>query len=456
MAQWARIALAVGLIWDAGCIANVGEFEGDGGSNNEDPLDPISGGVNTRVSVLADAGRPVDIMPIDRLEQIASRLPNIANPELKAILEDPDTMWYDRLSIIPGYQDSFGDNVITPIGMRPNTIDSNLIDLAVPGGHDWIFQKDGLFHFPFGRTGDLTGDSFLVNFWRLPRNSQGDLAPVAWWQRDPNEVTHRVEWMFPADTILGEIQFIIDDDGNWFPFEIRTRKRTTTSWTIDVFRPFPTANDFALSLEAKRSENSQWQNSGEIEALVSHLRDQRTLRAASLGSPEFPGTFPTIDGAEDVLPPVSDTRILKELLLETPFRSAKGKVWKQDGALIAHAATTNADFQIVPKGYDGGFMEVSDEACSTCHRDAGRPFRDWYRPILAYGELWGEDESFTWHPFETSNFVNSNGDVVDFNYDNREMRSDFVNAGVLERYNPSTHTSNRYKTLPGEWKNYSY
>ena len=101
-------------------------------------------------------------------------------------------------------------------------------------------------------------------------------------------------------------------------------------------------------------------------------------------------------------------------------------------------------------------MEVSDEACSTCHRDAGRPFRDWYRPILAYGELWGEDESFTWHPFETSNFVNSNGDVVDFNYDNREMRSDFVNAGVLERYNPSTHTSNRYKTLPGEWKNYSY
>jgi len=103
------------------------------------------------------------------------------------------------------------------------------------------------------------------------------------------------------------------------------------------------------------------------------------------------------------------------------------------------------------------FLEVNEETCGRCHRDAGRPFRDWYDNILAYGELWGMDEAFTWHPFATERFVDtSSGRVREFNYDNREMRSDFVRGRVLVPYEPSRHPATRYDEIPRDWKGFSY
>jgi hypothetical protein len=52
---------------------------------------------------------------------IRTVLPKIGDPDLAEVIESPDTMWYDRYSVIPGYQDSFGDNSSTPIGFRPNS-----------------------------------------------------------------------------------------------------------------------------------------------------------------------------------------------------------------------------------------------------------------------------------------------------------------------------------------------
>ena len=99
---------------------------------------------------------------------------------------------------------------------------------------------------------------------------------------------------------------------------------------------------------------------------------------------------------------------------------------------------------------------MSDATCNRCHQDAGRPFRDWYDNIIAYGELWGEDESFSWHPFETRSFVDETGRVVQFNHDNRRMRSDFIDGGVLVPYEPSSHREPFYRKLPGSWKDYAY
>ena len=73
-------------------------------------------------------------------------------------------------------------------------------------------------------------------------------------------------------------------------------------------------------------------------------------------------------------------------LLATPFTSARDAVWKTSGALTTYAATTQAGFQIVPRNYDGGFLRVDDATCNRCHENAGRPFRDYYGNILAYGE----------------------------------------------------------------------
>ncbi|MCA9607611.1 MAG: hypothetical protein KC619_18515, partial [Myxococcales bacterium] len=333
-----------------------------------------------------------------------------------------------------------------------------LINLAVPGGHGQIFIEFGVFHFPFGRpTGSHERDVVPVDFWQLPRDEAGALRPVVYWQRDPNGYTHRVEWLFPVGTVLGEVLFLIDESGERHCFEIRVRIRELDGWRNDVFRPFPRATDLADALEHTRTERPEWVASSEIDALVAHLRDPSTLRSAQLGATHFPGAFPTIDGAEDVLPGLSDDSILREVLARTPFRSARGAVWKEQGSLRAYAPTTDAEMHVVPRDYAGGFLPVDDETCARCHRDAGRPFRDWYDNILAYGELWGEDEAFSWHPFSTGRFVDpSSGAVREFNYDNREMRPELLSSGVLVHYDRARHPATRYRAIPRDWKDYSY
>ncbi len=458
-----RMSLALScslVIVLAGCM--VGSSSGDDVADDDDPAtDGGAGGapdaapIDPVVHVPLDGSRPVEIMSPERLALVAARMPRVADPWLKGILESTDTMWYDRLSIVPGYQDSFGDNVIAPIGMRPNSIASTMIDTAVPGGHAQLFKSRGLFHFPFGRGIGDRADNLVVDFWHVPRKD-GAILPVVWWRRDPNAYTHRTEWMFPRGTVTGEILFEVTADGTWFPFEIRVRVRELTGWTIDVFRPFPRAADLADALEARRTDEPSWATDPDITALIAHARAPDTLQPAQLRASHFASAFPTIDGARDVLPALADPSILQALLLEVPYRSTRGQVWKEQGALIAHAATTAASFHVVPRDYDGGFLAVDDDTCTTCHRDAGRPFKDWYDNVLAYGELWGNDEVFSWHPFENATFVNGNGDVVDFNYDNRTFRADFTPAGVLAPYQPSVHGGVDYQRLVESWTDFAY
>src|SRR5690606_25086050 len=110
-----------------------GSDTGDTGSGSDSEPDPCA----TPVTVPL-AGRPLDLMPPERLAEFAARVPCIVPGATRSTIESARTLWYDKHSLTPGYQDSFGDNQIAPIGMRPNTIDPGMINLAVPGGHQQI------------------------------------------------------------------------------------------------------------------------------------------------------------------------------------------------------------------------------------------------------------------------------------------------------------------------------
>lgn len=443
----------LGCSFDAPFTAPDGDSPGDGPDMPDVPDGGAVAEAACPIAIDPDADRPLELMPRDRLAQFAQRMPVLADCAVRDLIESPDTVFYDRLSIIPGYQDSFGDNVVAPIGMRPNTIRSSLIDTAVPGGHAQIFAEPGIFHFPFGRDGAISDTTFIVDFWNIPRDQSGALLPVVYWSREPSELTHRIEWMFPAGTVLGEIIFIADPAGQWVPFEIRTRRRLRDSWTVDVLRPFPTAADLGAALEARRD---QWASPAAAEALLAHLADGATLVPASLGATHFDGAFPTVELAADRLPDLADQALVTALLLETPYRSARGEVWRSSGALHTYAATTSAAYHVVPAGYDGGFLAVDDQSCNRCHENAGRPLGHYYDNITAYGELWGGDNVFSWHPFDPSFFVDESGDVVNFNYDNRRMRPEMVEAQVLAPYDPALHPAELYSVIPGDWKDYAY
>jgi hypothetical protein len=261
--------------------------------------------------------------------------------------------------------------------------------------------------------------------------------------------------MFPVGTVLGEVLFVVHG-GEWYPYEIRVRVRELNQWRADAYRPFPTADALATALDRLRGENPAWQSAADVTALLAAVRNPATLTAATLSATHFAGGFAAQPGAKDVLPAVADATLVGRLLMDTPFSSARSKVWKQSGALRAFAPTTAAAFHVVPRDYDGGFLEVSDASCTRCHENAGRPFRDYYDNILAYGELWGMDDAFTWHPFVTANFVDADGDVANFNYDNRRMRPEFVSGGVLTPYDPGRDRAPRYGKLPGAWKDFVY
>ncbi len=404
------------------------------------------------VPKLPATGRPVDIVAAGTFDKVASLMPCIADPELVQLFESTDTMWYDKFSIVPAYQDSAGDNVTFPVGLRPNTIAPNLI---VTGGHAAFFSELGTFHFPFGRPiGSKSDSAAVVDFWHVPRKN-GAILPVVWWQYKPNSFTWRYEWMFPVGTVFGEMIYSIDGDGQWWPFEIRTRTRGLNGWTADAFRPFPTAQSFASALEEKRVADPVWAKSEEISALIAHALDDTKMVPGKLAAPKLPDAFATQEGAEDPLPDLEDDSILKALLMEVGFQSAKGARWKGE-TLAAYAPTSTGDFHIVPKGYNGGFVAVDDASCERCHVDAGHPFKDYHDFVYLYGEVWGADEVFSWHPFAHGEFVNADGTVKNFNHNNRKIRTDFASAGVVAPYDKALHTESDYQRLKQPWSDFSY
>jgi hypothetical protein len=399
----------------------------------------------------------LELLAAERLNQLADSMPCVADGPLKELLESSDTIFYGQQGIVPGYQDSFGDGTQLPVGMRPNTIRNNLIDLAVPGGHAQVFESRGTFHFPFGRpTGARAGDTVVINFWHIPKDEEGRALPVVYYRRRPSNYTNRIDWVFPVGTVLGEMMFMVNANNEWLPFEIRTRERLIDDWHSNAYRPFTEAAAFAKELREQRMESESWFNDPSIQALIAHLENPETLRPATLGSTKFPSAFATVSGAEDVLPPVEDPALLESLLRETPFHSAEGAVWKSNQEYETYAPTTQSRGSIVPRGFNAGLIPVDQESCTRCHRDAGRPFKDYYSNIIAYGELWGQDETFTWHPFEAASFVRPDGSVVNFNNDNRRMRKDFEEAGVLAPYQESQHSSSVYGVIQRDWTGYTY
>ncbi len=417
----------------------------DGASDDGAPLvDPCAD------PVVVPEVRDLDLLAPDQLAVVAAAVPCVPAGRLRDVLESPRTYWYDRTSLVPGYQDSFGDNVVAPIGMRPNTIDSNLIDLAVPGGHAQLFSEPGVFHFPFGHPTGVASGQYVVNFWQ-PGEANGEVLPVVYWERDPNQYTHRTEWMFPVGTVFGEMMFITDGAA-LVPFEIRTRTRTLAGWDVDAFRPFPRAADLADAIETRREGAS-----AALDAMLAQLGDDQ-LASYRVAATHYASAFPARTSGIDELPGLSgaDADFMHGLMRTTPFVSARDVAWKTSGNVYAWAPAAAGEGTIVPPGYNGAAFEVSEESCDGCHRDAGRPFKDWYGNVLAYGELWGNDEIFTWHPFTESRFVDASGHVVNFNYDNRELRPDLRAAGLIAPYNRTVHGGDHYQRIVRGWTDFAY
>ena len=130
-----KFALLATAIAFAGC-------SGDPGAPTDDvrpPSDDVEDEDSTSAAAdpcakptLSTVAKPVPLMSAEKLAQLGARLPCIKDKSLRRVLEHPDTIFYDKTTMIPGYQDSFGDNTQLPIGMRPNKIAPGAIERMLP------------------------------------------------------------------------------------------------------------------------------------------------------------------------------------------------------------------------------------------------------------------------------------------------------------------------------------
>jgi hypothetical protein len=382
------------------------------------------------------------IIDPDDLGYYKSLLPQTFDLKLNVLLNSDFTIWYDAGAIVPGYQDSMGD----PIGFRPNTISAGLINLAVPGGWERLFARSGRFNFPFATGGADHSDNFdKFNFWNVPLDSHGGPLPVVYWKVS----NQRWRWMFPVGTAFGEVLMMTYEDGSKAIFEVRTRTRMIDGWQNKVYRPYSTSQELAQTI---RQEFTMWEQVPELKNLVNHLQGHASLMPRTLRSQHYANSVSDISGHLDILPPLTNAAMVKRILQIKPFKSVGETLWKNQGGKVAHAPTVTSGYSIVSRNYDGGVLAVNDQSCKRCHDQAGREIRDFHSDLMLYGELWGEDQIFSWHPFDNDEFVNPDGAVRNFNYDNRQLRSEFVEAGLIIPFNPNQHQAPLYQELEKDWR----
>jgi hypothetical protein len=328
----------------------------------------------------------VDFIAPAEVAPFKAALPTLSDPALDQAIKSPRTMWYDESALTFSYQDSFGD----PKGLRANRVGYD-VGFNTPDVPDIFalteYFEFGKFKFPFSLVAGstFTDNVYALYFWLPPVDASGAAQPVRVW----NNNSH-FQWVFPVGTLIGEALYIQSPaDKKWFAFEIRTRTRATNAWTTNIFRPYVHASDLVAALASKPGAAT----------LVDHLQSTSSLTANTLSAPSYQSIFPPIPGALDYLPEV-DASLVEDLLTNRTFSNAMGSSWKTEGSATTYAASTHAKFHIVPAEYPAGMFETSEASCKRCHEQTSRPFNNLDPRIVLYGEVWGEDEIFTWHPFQ--------------------------------------------------------
>lgn len=384
----------------------------------------------------------VEFLTPDQLAPLRIALPIVNDSEVQSALNSADTMWYDERSMVFLYQDS----IETVVGGRANCVGRLVGETnAAPINRLLnLFGPDYRFKFPFRTAAgtDNTTNTHVINFW-VPPKKNGVVVPVKYWQDTARDHWH---WVFPVGTLIGEVLFEQDPTGNFHTFEIRTRKRYSDGWLPNVFRPFRSATEMADVITTLRPN---WAASKNLNAVVTHLRNNSTLVAHKWSSVPYAKAFEAINGALDLVPEIEELDLVKDLLSKYPFKSMEGAVWKRNSAgLETYAPSSTSTFNIVPKGYEMGMVAVNEDSCNRCHIQTSHPLGDFDAELLLYGEVWGEDRIFTWHLFEPNSHIYQTWDDTDTS---RVVNPFLVKAGLVVKSKPQAADS-VYKQLPVPYK----
>lgn len=375
-----------------------------------------------RAAGASGAGAVEQLMPAAALARIKAALPEVEDQKLRAILKNEQTLWYDADVMAESYQDSVGasDNEHWP--------DLVAADESTIGGlHNRAKKR---WQFPFGATAgtDDSSNIRVEHFAAFPATG-GQVDTVKIKQVTRNAERPAWTWTYRPGTVFGEVLFIKDGE-NLLPTEIRVRTRMVDGWAMNAFRPFPEATDLAAAIKDRKPN---WEGTPNLRALVHYLGDATTLKAASLRAATGLASTFSQDGYIDVLPDFKDDELVRTLLKSTPFRAAYDTAWKTNGNKVTYAASTKSKLSIVPNNYMAGLIQVTDDSCMRCHKEAGRLVSEFYDALYLYGEIWGKDGIFSFHPYDESYYpeLRLQGSGVDGFQDNRHLNPKLKQMGIF-------------------------
>ena len=387
---------------------------------------------------LADANRssygPIEsLIPADKLSKIKAALPKVAFGKLQGILTSSQTLWYDHDVMTPSYQDSLGANTNAK---WPDLVAAS--EDIIGGLHDRNTKR---WQFPFGTTAgaDHSTNIQVENFISLPQQN-GQVLSIPIWKVRKNYNRYEWMWVYPVNTTIGEVIFITDGD-KLLPSEIRMRTRYASGWAMNVYRPFPTAKSLASAVKSHRPD---WMNQLNLKALVSSLEDNSTLSAKTMAAQAALSSTFHQDGWIDTVPEFGDESLVRELLTTTVFSSSFETAWKQDGAKKSFAASTASRLSIVPNNFEGGMIQVNDSSCMRCHKEGGRLVSEFYDALYLYGEVWGKDGIFSFHPFDESRYPELRSNDND---ENRSINPRLKQMGIFENYDATRHVAPFYPVI---------
>ncbi len=367
------------------------------------------------------ANNAIHLLPQERERVYRSILPQVENAELAAVLKDPNTLFFDKSVMVPGYQDPS----LPVAGVRTTEEGFRGAGFASKANQLYL-NKEGhlrMFHSGVGLEGATNSGTF--HFIHLPKDANGNLQKIKVSKKIiPPDETFTYDWEFPVGTVSGEVVVNKDSQGNLQVLEIRTRKKDQPngSWAPDIMRPYPTAGSLRekLSSIAKNSPDLK----PEAEQLLMHLSNPNRLSAVQISRDGYQkGNFST-SGGTDWLPNMSGTMI--KTLLATPFKSTLGIEWDRSSNQVAFAPTTQQSNGIVAQNSHTGATRVDRQSCAKCHEDSNQPIRnffnsnhpDYYGSIVAYGNLPGSDKNLRFTIFDQKHFRNFG---TDGHGDNRKI-----------------------------------
>jgi hypothetical protein len=369
---------------------------------------------------------PVRLTTARRESELRRFLPEVADEDVQAILNDPRLILYTDQEMPDCYQ--IWDGQLPGLHAVSYNISAN----------DSEPYGNGNIEFPWGKAAGThrTTNVFTVRFVSLPRDENGKLLPVTWYRKQlAGDAQPGYGWIFPVGTVFGEVLSMKSPWGPYYTFEMRLRIRETGEWNVDVYRPYRTAEELAKKIKELRPE---WRKAPQLAKLVTHLDSPVAMKKHVLAN-GHPGRVIYQSMGIDNLPDAGDDALIVELL-NTQFRSALGSTWRKSAnGVHTCAPTTAARFHIVPANYDAGFIEVDRVSCLRCHETTNQHVRDFQSGRDWYGRVRGSDGIFSFHPFEPSS-ISGNG----YGNTSPQMRTEFVRGGILERFSPARHSPRLY------------